>query len=145
MSAICEYRAKEQPAFPSEASTSFLTLSCERRVTAREAPLSLKVPVGFRVSSFTQTLRKCGNDFTGRRGVSPSPAVAGIVPAFTGRNMWSLLMEETVAPCALEAGVGLLGSFQRTPCHIGSVSENSFRWGLYRDTRISYFDILVRR
>ena len=53
-------------------------------------------------------------------------------------------MEETVAPCALEASVGLLRSFQRTPCDIGSVSENSFRWGLYRDTRISYFDILVR-
>src|SRR2546427_10249198 len=27
-------------------------------------------------------------------------------------------------------------------CDIGSVSENSFRWALYRDTRISCFDTL---
>ncbi len=53
----------------------------------------MKVPVGFRVSSFTRMLRNCGYDLTGLRGVSPSPAVTGIVLALTGRNMWNFHIE----------------------------------------------------
>ncbi len=53
----------------------------------------MKVPVGFRVSSFTRMLRKLGCDLIGLRGVPPSPAVTGIVPAFTGRNMRNFHMD----------------------------------------------------
>ena len=49
----------------------------------------MKVPVGFRVSSFTRIFRERGYDLIGLRDVAPSPAVTGIVPALTGRNMWN--------------------------------------------------------
>ncbi len=58
----------------------------------------MKVPVGFRVSSFTRIFRERGYDLIGLRGVAPSPAVTGIVPALTGRNMWNFHIECVVFP-----------------------------------------------
>lgn len=47
----------------------------------------MKVPVGFRVSSFTRIFRERGYDLIGLSGVPPSPAVTGIVPVLNGRNI----------------------------------------------------------
>src|SRR5690348_9983380 len=71
-SAIFEYRAKEQPAFPSEDKARSFTPNRVRAVIAHDAPRSLNVPVGFLVSSFTHTFALKEPSFL--RGVSPSPA-----------------------------------------------------------------------
>src|SRR5213594_1529393 len=81
---MCEYRAKEHPALPSDDRTRSLTPNLDRVVTAREAPRSLNVPVGFLVSSFTHTFP--WNEFSFRRGVSPSPAETILSVASTGRK-----------------------------------------------------------
>src|SRR5438105_4872804 len=83
---MCEYRAKEHPALPSEDKTMSLTPKADRAVTAREAPRSLKVPVGFFVSSFTHTFP--WKELSFLRGVSPSPAETILSFSPTGKKAW---------------------------------------------------------
>src|SRR5207249_11850835 len=119
MPAICEYRAKEHPALPSEDRTRSFTPNAERAVIAREAPRSLNVPVGFFVSSFTHTFPQ--KDLSFLRGVSPSPAETILSFSSTGKKAWYFHMDGVGPRLSFKISLRISGLIigSSNPLHFG--------------------------
>src|SRR5207245_6363480 len=112
-----EYRAKEHPALPSEDKTMPLTPNRDRAVTAREAPRSLNVPVGFLVSSFSKTFP--WREFIFLRGVIPSPAETILYVSSTGRKSLYFHIDGVRSRLSFEISLRISGLIivSRSPLH----------------------------